>query len=488
MYAATLLFVTALFLSLVLTPLVRAVALRIGLVDRPDNFRKVHSHPVPRAGGVSVWLSYVGTFLILLHPHFGISGVIQSQLPLLWNVLPAAGIVFGIGFVDDFWGVKPWLKLLAQVAAGLLVCFNDVRILGIAGYSTGSFLGVLLTVFWLVMCSNAFNLIDGLDGLAAGIGLFATVTTLTASLINENVGLAVVTIPLAATLLGFLRYNFNPASIFLGDCGSMVIGFLLGCFGVIWSNKSATLAGITAPILAMSVPLVDTGLAVARRYLRLQPIFQADRDHVHHRLLARGLTPRDVTLVIYALCFATAVLSLIQNWLHERFSGTLLLVFAVAACCGIQRLNYSELNLIGRAVAGGQLRRMLFAQLRLRALERALVKAETIEECWQAIRDAGETFGLESVRLCVGGKAFEEHWDNLRREPCWSARIQISTDDFMELRTPIHVRASKPPLSPLFYDLVLTRMQLGWGPPAIRFVAPPSSDKPIPVPVEPRSL
>src|SRR5207302_8185636 len=133
-------------------------------------------------------------------------------------------------------------------------------------------LSVPITVFWLLACTNAFNLIDGVDGLAAGVGLFATITMLLAALLQNNVPLALATVPLAGALPGFLRYNFNPATIFLGDSGSLLIGFLLGAYGLIWSQKSTTLIGMTAPMMALAIPLLDTGLAIVRRALRGQPI------------------------------------------------------------------------------------------------------------------------------------------------------------------------------------------------------------------------
>jgi UDP-GlcNAc:undecaprenyl-phosphate GlcNAc-1-phosphate transferase len=127
--------------------------------------------------------------------------------------------------------------------------------------------------------------------------------------------------PLAGALLGFLRYNFNPASIFLGDCGSLTIGFLLGCYGIIWSQKSATMLGMTAPLMALAIPLLDTGLAIGRRFLRHQPIFGADRNHIHHQLLDRGLSPRRVALILYGVGGIAAVFSLMQSMYHNRFSA-----------------------------------------------------------------------------------------------------------------------------------------------------------------------
>jgi UDP-GlcNAc:undecaprenyl-phosphate/decaprenyl-phosphate GlcNAc-1-phosphate transferase len=177
-----------------------------------------------------------------------------------------------------------------------------VRIVSIGGAPTDAWWNVPLTILWLLACMNAFNLVDGLDGLAVGVGLFATLTVFTAAMMQHNMVLAVATFPLAGALLAFLCYNFNPATIFLGDSGSLLIGFLLGCYAAIWSNKSATLLGMTAPLMALSIPLLDVALAIVRRFLRRQPIFAADRGHIHHRLLDRGFTPRRVVLMLYGLC------------------------------------------------------------------------------------------------------------------------------------------------------------------------------------------
>ncbi len=174
-------------------------------------------------------------------------------------------------------------------------------------------LGFALTVIWLIGCTNAFNLIDGMDGLAAGVGLVATVTMLIAALTQGNLPLALATMPLAGCLLGFLRYNFNGASVFLGDSGSLLIGFLLGCYGALWSEKSVTLVALTVPLLAVSIPLLEVVLSIVRRYLRNRPIFEADRGHIHHKLLERGLSPEGAVLTIYAFCGVVALLSLLAS-------------------------------------------------------------------------------------------------------------------------------------------------------------------------------
>src|SRR5712692_312642 len=252
-------------ICLLLTPLCRDIFLRAGLLDQPDHVRKTHAKAIPRIGGIPIAIAYVGSFGLLLVSPFHSGSVLEQYLPLVWKLLPAVGLIFATGLIDDLIGLKSWQKLLGQVAAALCAYWGGVQVPGIAGHLTHTVLSLPLTVAWLVICANAFNLIDGVDGLATGLGLFATLTMLVAGLVQNNAPLALATAPLAGALLGFLRYNFNPASIFLGDCGSLSIGFLLGCYGVIWSQKSATMLGMTAPLMALSIPLLDTCLAVGRR-------------------------------------------------------------------------------------------------------------------------------------------------------------------------------------------------------------------------------
>ncbi len=169
------------------------------------------------------------------------------------------------------------------------------------GVHTHAWWSIPATILWLLACTNAFNLVDGMDGLAAGVGLFSTLTIFVAALLQQNMALAMATVALAGCLLGFLRYNFNPATTFLGDSGSLLIGFVLVCYGIIWVQKSSTFLGMTAPIMALSLPLFDVTLAIARRFLRTQSIFSADRGHIHHRLLDRGISPRKAVLLLYGL-------------------------------------------------------------------------------------------------------------------------------------------------------------------------------------------
>ena len=282
-------FCTFLF-ALIYTPLCRDLFRKLGVFDHPDADRKIHNQPIPRVGGIAMALALGSTYLVTLLLRGWLKPI--PGLDLAWRVLPGACIVFLTGLLDDWITLRPWQKFLGQLLGSGWAYFAGLQVSGMAGFHAQHWLSLPLTLFWLVLCTNAFNLIDGVDGLATGVGLFATLTMVLAAFLQNNLALAAVTLPLAGFLLGFLRYNFNPANVFLGDSGSLLIGFLLGCYGVIWSDKSATLLGMTAPLMALFVPLLDVGLSVVRRFLRHQPIFDADRGHIHHRLLDRGLTPR----------------------------------------------------------------------------------------------------------------------------------------------------------------------------------------------------
>jgi UDP-GlcNAc:undecaprenyl-phosphate/decaprenyl-phosphate GlcNAc-1-phosphate transferase len=420
----------AFIISLILTPICRDVFRSYGVVDQPGA-RKVHRYPIPRVGGLAIAIAYLLAY-VLVRPDDG--SPLAQQLSLVWRLLPGAALAFGIGLLDDLFDLRAWIKLLGQIGAAGLACVGGVRILSVGGAATDAWWNIPLTLLWVLACMNAFNLVDGLDGLAAGVGLFATLTVFTAALMQHNMVLAVATFPLAGALLAFLCYNFNPATIFLGDSGALLIGFLLGCYAAIWSNKSATFLGMTAPLMALSIPLLDVGLAIVRRFLRHQPIFSADRGHIHHRLLDRGFTPRRAALALYGLCGLAAAFSLLQGVMHS-FSGALLLLFGVFVLLGIQYLGYAEFDLAGRLLFSGEFQRSVGAQLELRKFRAALIAAGTPAACWDVIRDACAKFGFHEVRLCVAGEAFEYSSDE-PGAPGWTVRVTLSNGDYINLTRP----------------------------------------------------
>jgi len=242
------------------------------------------------------------------------------------------------------------------------------------------------------------------------------------------------TLPLAGCLLGFLCFNFNPATVFLGDCGSLLIGFLLGCFGVIWTEKSLTLLGLTAPLMALSVPLLDVILCIIRRWLRNQPIFAADRGHIHHMLLERGLTPRQTVLLLYGLCGLATVFSLLQNFLNNFYvAGLVIIAFVAVAWMGIHYLRYAEFMLAGQMLRTGEFQRSVNARLNLSEFEKAISTASTIEECWEIVLRIRETFGFAAIRLKARGRLYESWERHVSTPRYWTMHIPLSDRDYIEL-------------------------------------------------------
>jgi UDP-GlcNAc:undecaprenyl-phosphate/decaprenyl-phosphate GlcNAc-1-phosphate transferase len=424
-------------ISSLLTPIVRNVCRRLNLVDRPNDSRKFHTTPVPRVGGISIALSYAGTFALLLLCMSQFGGPIATdQLSLVWRVLPAACIVFATGLLDDLVGLKPWQKLAGQFVAAGWAYWAGVRIFAVVDHEA-HWWSLPLTILWLLCCSNAFNLIDGLDGLAAGIGMLATLTTVLAALIVHNFHLAVATLPLAGCLLAFLCYNFSPASIFLGDCGSLLIGFLLGCYGVIWSQKSATILGMAAPLMAMTIPVLDVTISVIRRFLRQQPI-SGDCAHIHHRLLALGLEPQNAVLVLYGVCGLGAACSLLQSVANARFGGAAVVLFCAMVWMGVQRLKYVEFGVATNMVMRGEFYRILQAKVRLEVLQDVISHKHNVEEFWPALRDACKDLGFSHLRLQLGDTEFEETFAELDSPEDWSIRIALSEADSIIVRHPLN--------------------------------------------------
>jgi UDP-GlcNAc:undecaprenyl-phosphate GlcNAc-1-phosphate transferase len=421
--------VASLTFSLLLTPLVRNGMRRLGILDHPDH-RKVHPNAIPRVGGVAIFGACVLAQSCFLMLNSRVSPEFREALDLSARVAPAMLIVFATGLLDDLHGLVPWQKLTGQIAAALIVYLSGIQIRGLAGRSLGDSWSLPLTVLWLVACTNAVNLIDGMDGLAAGIGLFATSTTLFAGLLHNNMGLAIVSALLVGSLLGFLRYNFNPATIFLGDCGSLLIGFLLGCFAVIWSQKAVTFLGMTAPLIVLSIPLVDTSMTIARRFLRQQSIFTPDRGHIHHRLLDRGLPPRRVALLLYAVCALCAVASLLMA---SRTADVLVFIlFCAMTWIAIRHLGYVEFGAAGHFLRDGVFQRMLNSQISLRTFEERLSKAPTLDRCWEIVWNWCRDLGFHRIEMSLAGRIFE--WeDGVLPLNSWDLFVPLSGNDSIRL-------------------------------------------------------
>jgi len=420
-------------LCLISTPVCRGISLRLGIVDRPDGTRKLHTSPVPRVGGIAIAFSYAMalTLLLFFAPN-GMSMLLRHKA-LLLAVLPPACIIFVTGLIDDLAGLKPLAKLAGQAVGAALAVALGARITLIAGSPVSPWITLPLSFFWLLACTNALNLIDGLDGLATGVGLFATLTTVLAAILQGNSGLIVATVPLACCLLAFLVYNFHPASVFLGDCGSLTIGFLLGSFALVWSQRSPTLLGMTAPLMVLALPLLDVGLAIGRRYLSSRPVFGADRGHIHHRLLALGFAPRDAALILYGVCGVAAVLSLLQSVIAERFQGLLLIVFCCLVLLGVKRLGYVEFSTAWKLLSQRAFLRGMQETMYLDRLAASLDAADSLDACWEVICAMCGELQFVSVEMEYDGQSYAGVLQIAEEEPDWAMTLTLGSQGMLRI-------------------------------------------------------
>lgn len=421
----------SLALALAITPVARGVALRLGLVDLPDNNRKIHRKPVARIGGLAIFVAYFGTCLAL-GSLSGRSRIdVHAALAALKSLAPGALVVFLVGLIDDAIGLKPWHKLAAEILAGVLVISAGIRIQGGPFLAAHPLIAAFGTLAWLVLCINAVNLIDGLDGLAAGIALLATLAILAGAVLRGSSALSIAAAPLVGALLGFLVFNFNPASIFLGDSGSLLIGLLLGCFAILWTGSPATARQAAVPVIALAVPLVDTTLAIVRRFLRAQPIFSPDRSHIHHRLLSRGFTHRRAVLVLYLAAATAGAASLCLMYVEKRWEPVLIAVVAAGVFFGIRRLGYAELETAAHILTTSAFLREVDAQLAVRAFEDKLLAATTPSQCWAVIEEASPQFGFHPTHMRFVGEMFG-YGDSLVLSSSWDLRLPISQNDWIK--------------------------------------------------------
>jgi UDP-GlcNAc:undecaprenyl-phosphate/decaprenyl-phosphate GlcNAc-1-phosphate transferase len=317
------------------TPFVKRLALRQGYVDAPGH-RKVHSRPMVRLGGVSIFMGVV-TAILLAWTFGGFGGLPQGKEYEVWGVTVGGLLFFAIGLADDLLNLRPLTRLILQtiVAAGAWKVGVQIDFLTIPGMGLVELphlLSLTITVIWLVGMANAINWIDGLDGLAAGVSGIAALTMLATSIFMHQPAAAIIAAALAGGSLGFLRYNFNPAQIFMGDGGAYFIGFTLAGVGVIGLVKSVTTVAVLLPYLILAVPILDMSAVILARLRLGKSPFTADKRHLHHRLLQAGLSHRRTVLFIYALTFWVGSLALafsgVPSGVPYALAATVLMSFS----------------------------------------------------------------------------------------------------------------------------------------------------------------
>jgi UDP-GlcNAc:undecaprenyl-phosphate GlcNAc-1-phosphate transferase len=337
-------FIIAAAVSLLLTPAVKAFAFKIGAVDRP-NARKVHTRIMPRLGGLAIYAAFA-TGLAALLPFLPDAMLGGYDKRFIAALLAGGTIIVLIGALDDRFELSAKVKLLGQIAAASVVVFGfGIRIdllnipFGESMQPVAEWLAIPLTILWIVGCTNAINLIDGLDGLAAGVSGIAIATVLVMAVITGSEPVMLLSAPLLGGIVGFLRHNFHPAKIFMGDSGSLFLGFSLATLSML-GFKQVTIVSFVTPLLIIGVPLSDTFFAIVRRVVNKRPIFAPDKGHLHHCLRELGFSHRGTVLIIYGIAAffgATAIImsavvpSSSANWVTFVVIAVLVFILQIGA-------------------------------------------------------------------------------------------------------------------------------------------------------------
>jgi UDP-GlcNAc:undecaprenyl-phosphate GlcNAc-1-phosphate transferase len=402
------------YLALFINPLVIRLARRLKAVDIPD-VRKVHSRSIPRIGGVAIFASAVCAILPVLFLQNVIGDRFRDILTKLAVLLSASTFIFLVGLVDDIRDLGAKLKLLAQLVATIAVCAVGIRIesVSVGDWITFDF-GLFswpLTIIWIIGITNAVNLSDGLDGLAAGISAVACAVIAVFAIYSDSVVMAVLMLALLGSLTSFLFFNFNPAKVFMGDCGSLFLGFMISGASVMCSAKSSALVGLALPVVALGIPIFDTLFSIVRRFLERRSIFAPDRSHFHHRLLEMGLTQRYVVITAYAVTLMASALGLFMMLSHNEvsiilFLCILLFLILLFRVVGVVRLRETIAGLQKKWVRtrqkSDQARRFERAQLYLR-------QAHSRDDWWPAVCKAAQLMDFAWLSLKTTNKDGTTH-------------------------------------------------------------------------------
>lgn len=414
--------------TLIITPLIRRLCQRFNLLDVPTDGRRVHTSAVPRLGGVAIYLSLMLALGSLLFVSNLVTESLAYYKPVFFKVLIPSTLVLLLGIYDDLRGTNAIVKFvgLGLIASLFYAMGGRIEVLAIPFMGAVTFppaIGFVLTIFWLVAISNAFNLIDGMDGLATGAALFSSVVILVVALSSGHAAMIVVTIVICGALAGFLRYNFNPASIFLGDSGALFLGFLLGSLALMGTQKATTAVAVITPILAFGLPVVDTTVTMTRRLIGGRPIFQGDGEHIHHMLLARGWSQRRVALILYAVCAVFGLLAALSTKTSSPMTGFVLFVISAAVIVAVGHLRYHEVDELRAGVKRtvGDRRLRVANNVRMRRAGLALSKATRINELFEALKEMLESEEFACVRVELGqpgrARAAELAFSAIERRP-----------------------------------------------------------------------
>ena len=434
------LFVFGIVLTWFATPQVIRVGHRFRIYGHSHGARK--KEEIPRLGGLSIFLALVLAGVLLGFVLPAVHRQIASRCATLISLLLPAVLVLLVGIYDDIAGAAPWQKLLIEFLAAGIAWWVGIRIIALPvfGYPIHSpVLSFFLTEFWMLAVTNALNLIDGLDGLAAGIAFFVTLAMFIVAFIQGNAPISIIAITVAGALLGFLRFNLSPAKIFLGDTGSLFLGFLLGTLAVYTTEKSSTLLALAVPYLAFGVPLLDTSLAIVRRFLSGRPVFGADRDHIHHKLLKVWASPRQAVAALYGLAALFSIGSLLIVRSTQNILVLVIVLGGVTAWFLSTRVQYEELiefrTYLTRAFRSQH--RVVANQILIRKASRNLEEALDLGKGWEALTSTLHALDFDGARCSLVGWPKDSVpalpvWHRIDAglpEHSWSVSIPLHSND-----------------------------------------------------------
>jgi UDP-GlcNAc:undecaprenyl-phosphate/decaprenyl-phosphate GlcNAc-1-phosphate transferase len=468
-------FAFSLAASFVATRQVRDLATRRGWISLPQDGRHVHASALPRLGGVAIFVAFslslgLWLLLVLVFPRL-LEGFAPTTLLRIY--VPAC-LIFCLGIYDDLHGAGPYLKFSGQAVAAAMLFAGGMRILDLpvlfGQHTLPWFVGLPLTMLWVVAITNAFNLIDGLDGLAAGSALFSTLVFFVVALVNHSWLGSLMSVALAGAILGFLRFNFNPATIFLGDSGSLFIGFLLSALALAGAQKAPTLVAVAIPVVSFGLPILETALSILRRVISGRPIFTADREHIHHKLLQMGFSHRDVVIVLYAVSAVFALLSLFLLWPTGSTLGLVLAVLGTGIWLGVQHLNYPEFGELRRVAQRTiEQRQIVINNLSVRRAIEELKAAGDFVQVRRILTAAFETNDFDAFEMHIkplpGDLPTQPdasrplYWSKLPRmvaissEPSWTLTLDLLTRSNRRRGSLVVYRAYSP--RPLQLDVNL---------------------------------
>jgi len=414
-FCLVLTFYTALLASLIVTPWIRSCAHRFDFVDRPDGRRKTHGRAVAVGGGLAVLIAAVVAVIQTFYAASVIGQFWLSGHELHFVGLAGASLLIVlVGLVDDRVALGGWYKLTGQIAACAFLMFCGFVIERVALFSWTLELGILsipFTLLWMLAAINAINLIDGIDGLASTVGVVLCLTLTVLTLMLGDTASAIVVLALAGALLGFLRYNFAPASIFLGDSGSMLIGLIIGAVAITSSLKSAATMTLAIPFAVCAIPLLDSAAAIVRRKLTGRSLFATDRGHFHHSLLVRGWSVRQTVLIIGAMCAVTCAGAVAGVYYQKPLIAILTVAGMVAFLVTTRTFGHIEFALVSDRV------RSTTGVLSSRSDDRhkgehqsyiQLQGSEAWDQLWTSITESAEDKGLCRIELTLHLPALQE--------------------------------------------------------------------------------